>query len=82
MRELTLDALEQLYLLGMKGALTRQLEDPSWNKASFEERLSDLIAAEGLYRENRLLEGRLRRARVSQNARIEEGRRFYCARHQ
>ena len=72
MRELNLDALEQLYLRGMKEALTRQLEDPAWNNASFQERLTDLIAAENLFRENRLLEGRLRRARVSQNARIEE----------
>jgi DNA replication protein DnaC len=72
MRELTLDGLDQLYLRGMKEALTRQLEDPAWNKASFEERLTDLIAAENLFRENRLLEGRLKRARVSTNARIEE----------
>lgn len=72
MRELNLDALEQLYLRGMKQALERQLEDSAWKKASFEERLTDLIAAENLFRENRLLEGRLRRARVSQNARIEE----------
>ena len=72
MRELTLDGLEQLYLRGMKEALGRQLEDPAWNNASFEERLTDLIAAENTYRDNRLLEGRLKRARVSQNARIEE----------
>jgi len=72
MRELTLDGLDQLYLRGMKEALKHQLEDPAWNNASFEERLADLIAAENLYRDNRLLEGRLRRARVSQNARIEE----------
>jgi len=72
MRELTLEALDQLYLRGMKQALGRQLEDPAWNNASFEERLTDLIAAESLFRENRLLQGRLKRARVSQNARIEE----------
>lgn len=72
MRELTLDALEQLYLRGMKGALKRQLEDPAWNNASFEERLTDLIDAERVFRENRLLEGRLKRARVSQTARLEE----------
>jgi DNA replication protein DnaC len=72
MRELTLDGLDQLYLRGMKEALKRQLEDPAWNKASFEERLTDLIAAESLFRENRLLEGRLKRARVGQSARIEE----------
>lgn len=72
MRELTLDGLEALYLRGMKQALKRQLEDPSWNNASFEERLRDLIDHENLYRENRLLEGRLKRARVSQCARIEE----------
>jgi len=72
MRELTLDGLEQLYLRGMKGALKRQLEDPAWNNASFEERLADLIEAENVFRENRLLEGRLKRARVSQTARLEE----------
>lgn len=72
MRELTLDALEQLYLRGMKEALKRQLEDTAWNNVSFQERLTDLIAAENLFRENRLLEGRLKRARVSQSARIEE----------
>ena len=72
MRELTLESLEQLYLRGMKQALKRQLEDPAWNNATFEERLTDLIAAENSYRENRLLEGRLRRARVGQNVRIEE----------
>ena len=72
MRELTLDGLDQLYLRGMKEALGRQLEDPAWNKASFEERLTDLIAAENVFRENRVMEGRLKRARVSQNARIEE----------
>jgi DNA replication protein DnaC len=72
MRELTLEALEQLYLRGMKHALKQQLQDPAWNSASFEERLTDLIQAESLYRDNRLLEGRLKRARVSQCARIEE----------
>jgi DNA replication protein DnaC len=72
MRELTLDALEQLRLRGMKEALHRQLEDPAWNKASFQERFTDLLAAESIYRQNRLLEGRLKRARVGQNARIEE----------
>jgi DNA replication protein DnaC len=72
MRELTLDGLDQLYLRGMSQALKRQLEDPAWKKASFEERLTDLIAAESVFRENRLLEGRLKRARVSQSARIEE----------
>jgi DNA replication protein DnaC len=71
-RALTLDGLDQLYLRGMKEALERQLEDPAWNNASFEERLGDLIAAESLFRDNRLLEGRLKRARLSQNARIEE----------
>jgi DNA replication protein DnaC len=72
MRELTLEALEQLYLRGMKGALKQQLDDPAWKNASFEERLTHLIEAESLYRENRLLEGRLKRARVSPGARIEE----------
>jgi DNA replication protein DnaC len=72
MRELTLDGLEELRLQGMKEALKGQLEDPAWNQVSFEERLADLIGAERVHRENRLLEGRLKRARVSQNARIEE----------
>jgi len=72
MRELTLEALDQLYLKGMKKALKEQLQDPAWNEASFQDRLTHLIQAESLYRENRLLEGRLRRARVSQCARIEE----------
>ena len=72
MRELTLDGLDALSLRGMKEALKRQLEDPAWKKASFEERLRDLIASENVYRENRLLAGRLKRARVGQNARLEE----------
>jgi DNA replication protein DnaC len=72
MRDLNLDALEGLYLRGMKQALKQQLADMSWDKVSFEDRLTHLIQAENLYRENRLLEGRLKRARVSQCARIEE----------
>lgn len=72
MRELTLEALERLYLRGMKEALKQQLEDPAWNQAPFEERLADLIAGENVFRENRLLEGRLKRARVGQSARMEE----------
>jgi hypothetical protein len=72
MRELTLDGLDELHLRGMKEALKRQLEDSAWNNATFEERLIDLIAAENTFRDNRLLEGRLKRARVGQNARIEE----------
>lgn len=62
-----------MYLKGTKTALQEQPEDPAWGpSAPFEERLTHLIEAESLFRENRLHEGHLKRARISQDTRIEE----------
>ncbi|MXW32824.1 MAG: AAA family ATPase [Rhodothermaceae bacterium] len=68
----TLDQLAQLRFHGMAGALRDQLAQPDIERLSFTERLGLLLDQEISERENRSLISRLRRAKLHQNACMED----------
>jgi DNA replication protein DnaC len=68
----TLQTLRSLNLTGMAEAFAQQLEQPAVDGLSFEERFSLLVDREATYRENRRLERLLHRARLRQNACVED----------
>jgi DNA replication protein DnaC len=66
------EKLTQLRLLGMLLALKEQMNTPDLDRLSFEERLGLLIDREITARENRQLASRLKKARLRQNACVED----------
>ena len=64
--------LEQLRFLGMLKALREQMQMPDIGELSFEERLGLLLDRETTERENRRLSTRLRKAKLRQNACVED----------
>lgn len=68
----TLEKLEILRLPGMLQALKEQLAMADIDDMSFEERLALLLDREANVRENRRLQTRLRKAKLRQNACIED----------
>lgn len=72
MRQITLDRLYQLRLLGMREALRGQLEQGGFESMPFEDRLGILIEAEDAARVNARIHVRIKKAKIRQNARIEE----------
>jgi DNA replication protein DnaC len=66
------EKLEQLRFYGMLKALQEQMQMPDIEKLGFEERLGLLIDREMTERENRRLKTRLRKARLRQNACVED----------
>lgn len=68
----TVEKLESIRLTGMATALREQLEMNDINDLSFEERLGLLIDRETVFRENRRLKTRLRKAKLRHNASIED----------
>lgn len=68
----TLDKLRALKLTGMQKALITQMELPGRDSFTFDERFGLLVDAEHTERENRRMQGRLKRARLRQNAAIED----------
>jgi len=68
----TLDKLQALSLGGMARAFTEQLESPSYQGLSFEERLGLLVDREAQDRENRRLARRLKAAKLRSDAVIED----------
>jgi DNA replication protein DnaC len=72
MRQVILDQLEELGFKHMRQALERQMAAGSHTKHSFEERLSDLVQYERVQRDDRRLKDRVRKAGLSQTARLEE----------
>lgn len=68
----TLDKLETLRFTGMARALTEQISLPNIEELSFEERLGLLVDREMTEREDRRLKTRLRRAKLKQNACVED----------
>lgn len=64
--------LQQLRLHAMVKAFKDQLEEPTINQLSFEERLGLLVDVEVTSRENRRLQTRLRNARLQQSACLED----------
>ena len=67
-----LDQLQQLKLTGMHRALEQQLQMNDLEQLSFEERLGLLIDCETTERADRRLQYRLRKARLKQNACVED----------
>jgi DNA replication protein DnaC len=72
MRQVVLDQLDALGLRHMRQALERQIEAGTHAERSFEERLLELIEFERVQREDRRLKERIRKAGLSQKARLEE----------
>lgn len=68
----TLERLRQLRLHGMADAYAEQTDHPDVHALSFDERLGLLVDREASDRESRRLTNRLRRARLRQNASIED----------
>nr|VFJ68316.1 MAG: DNA replication protein DnaC [Candidatus Kentron sp. FW] len=68
----TLDKLRTLKFKGMLKAFTEQLQMPDIQELSFEERLGLLVDREMTERENTRLQTRLRKAKLRQNACIED----------
>ena len=68
----TLDKLEALRLNGMVKALKEQWQLPSSNELSFEERLGLLVDREADLRQTRQMQSRLRKAKLRQNATLED----------
>lgn len=67
----TLESLKALRLFGMLRALEEQQQTKEWNALSFEERLGLLVDRERIEQQNRSVSARLRRARLGQQAAIE-----------
>jgi DNA replication protein DnaC len=72
MRQLTIDRLYELRLHGMRQALKDQSDSGSAESLSFDERLGLLIEAEDAWRMNSRIQIRIKKAKIRQNARIEE----------
>jgi len=68
----TIDTMKALRLFGMVKALEEQENTPEWRRLEFEERLGLLVDRERIEQENRSLTARLRRARLGQQAAIED----------
>jgi hypothetical protein len=67
--------IEKLYAMPMRGmadAFTQQQEDPQTTQLSFEERFALLVDRQWTWRQNRILERRLREARLQGTACIED----------
>lgn len=68
----TLEKLKEMRLLGMAGALEDQLQTPEIASLGFEERLGLLVDREQTERDNRRLKTRLTKARLRQQASLED----------
>ena len=68
----TLDKLESLRLHGMIQALKQQWQQPEINELSFEQRLGLLVDRETDLRQTRQMQARLRKAKLRQNAVVED----------
>ena len=68
----TLDKLELLRLHGMIQALKQQWQQPEINELSFEQRLGLLVDRETDLRQTRQMQARLRKAKLRQNAVVED----------
>ena len=66
------EKLEQLRFYGILKALEEQMQMPDIKKLGFEERLGLLVDREMTDRENRRLKTRLRKAKLRQNACVED----------
>jgi DNA replication protein DnaC len=67
-----IDQLKSLRLNGMAIAFEEQMQMPDIGSLSFEERLGLMVDRETSYRENRRLKTRLKKAKLKQNACVED----------
>jgi DNA replication protein DnaC len=67
-----IDQLKSLRLNGMALALEEQMQMPDIKSLSFEDRLGLMVDRETSYRENRRLKTRLKKAKLKQNACVED----------
>lgn len=72
LKHTTLDQLKELKLHGMARAFEEQLATPDLEELSFEERLGLLVEREATERTSRQLTARLRRAKLREQAAIED----------
>jgi DNA replication protein DnaC len=72
MREQTFEKLYSLKLHGFAQALEEQTKHPEASSLSFEDRLAGLVDAQWLWRENRAVASRLRKARLKVPASMED----------
>lgn len=72
LRHPTLENLQMLKLFGMVRALGEQMEHPEIEQLSFEERLGLLVDRETTERQDRRLKSRLGKAKLKQNACVED----------
>ena len=72
MREQTFEKLYSLKLNGFAQALEEQTKNPEVSSLSFEDRLAGLVDAQWLWRENRAVASRLRKARLKVPASMED----------
>jgi DNA replication protein DnaC len=72
MREQTFEKLHSLKLHGFAQALDEQTKNPEASSLSFEDRLAALVDAQWLWRENRAVVSRLRKARLKMPASMED----------
>lgn len=72
MREQTFEKLYSLKLHGLAQALEEQFKNPEASSLSFEDRLAALVDAQWLWRENRAVASRLRKARLKVPASMED----------
>jgi len=68
----TLERLRAMRLHDMAEAFAAQMEDPSSNQLSFQERFSLLVDQQWLGRQNRALKDRLKQSRLGQQACLED----------
>ena len=68
----TLEKLKEMRLLGMAGALADQMQTPEVASLGFDERLGLLVDREQTERDNRRLKTRLTKARLRQQASMED----------
>jgi DNA replication protein DnaC len=72
MRQVTIDRLYELRLHGMRQSLKDQTDKGDCEKMNFDERLGLLIEAENAWRQNSRIQVRIKKAKIRQNARLEE----------
>jgi len=71
MIEQTIENLKNIRCSALARALQEQLESPQYSNLSFEERLSMLVEAEVLHRDNERMKRNLRAAKLKQSASVE-----------
>src|SRR5688500_18433408 len=70
--EQTLQGLKKLRLNGMINSLTQQMDQPNLQALSFEERIGLMVDREIMDRDNKRVKGLLKKAKLRQQACIED----------